>query len=129
MGGRETVTPPKDATLAEILDIEQIDHFLYRGISRPTNFTRVFGGEVAAQALVAAGRTVPADRHVHSLHGYFLRPGDASMPIIYRVEATRDGGTFTTRRVICTQLGEPIFQLAASFQCPEAGLSHQVPEL
>jgi acyl-CoA thioesterase-2 len=129
VGDRNTVTPPKDVTLAEILDIEQLDHHLYRGISRPTAFTRVFGGEVAAQALVAAGRTVPRGRPVHSLHGYFLRPGDPAMPIIYRVEATRDGGTFTTRRVICTQLGEPIFQLAASFQSPEHGLSHQMPEL
>jgi acyl-CoA thioesterase-2 len=129
MGDRDTVPPSMDATLAEILDIEKIDHFLYRGVSRPTSFTRIFGGEVAAQALVAAGRTVPADRKVHSLHGYFLRPGDASVPIIYRVEATRDGGAFTTRRVICTQFGEPIFQLAASFQTPEEGLSHQVPKL
>jgi acyl-CoA thioesterase II len=87
----------------------------------------VFGGQTIAQALVAAQRTVNPDRHVHSLHGYFMRPGDTKVPIIYEVDRIRDGGSFTTRRVIAIQHGHAIFSLEASFQVEEQGLEHQVP--
>jgi acyl-CoA thioesterase-2 len=116
-------------SLKEILDLEQIEVRVFRGRTRATRVTRVFGGEVAGQALVAAGRTVPADRRVHSLHAYFLRPGDPGSPILYSVDAIRDGRSFTTRRVVAVQHGEPIFQLSASFQGEEDGLSHQLPRL
>jgi acyl-CoA thioesterase-2 len=116
-------------SLQEILDLEQIEQLVFRGRSRPTTVTRVFGGEVAGQALVAAGRTVSADRRVHSLHSYFLRPGDPGSPILYTVDAIRDGRSFTTRRVVAVQHGEPVFHLSASFQVQEEGLQHQVPEL
>ena len=115
--------------LQEILDLEQLEVHLFRGRSRRAPATRVFGGEVAGQALVAAGRTVPADRRVHSLHAYFLRPGDPGHPILYQVDPIRDGGSFTTRRVVAIQHGEPVFQLSASFQAHEDGLSHQLPQL
>jgi acyl-CoA thioesterase-2 len=82
---------------------------------------------VAGQALVAAGRTVPPDRHVHSLHAYFLRPGDPAIPIIYQVDRIRDGRSFTTRRVVAVQHGEAIFHLSASFQVEESGVEHQMP--
>ncbi len=113
--------------LATILDLEVIDTDLYRGRSPRTERQRVFGGQVAGQALVAAGRTVDASRRVHSLHAYFLRPGDATRPIIYLVDRIRDGGSFTTRRVVATQRGEAIFHLSASFHVQEAGLDHEVP--
>ncbi|MFN2538722.1 MAG: acyl-CoA thioesterase [Mycobacteriales bacterium] len=116
-------------TLAEILDLEQIDARVFRGRSRKTDVARVFGGEVAGQALVAAGRTVPDDRRVHSLHSYFLRPGDPGASILYQVDAIRDGRSFTTRRVVATQHGEAIFHLSASFHIDEKGVSHQVPQL
>jgi acyl-CoA thioesterase-2 len=91
----------------------------------------VYGGQVAGQALVAAGRTVPSERMVHSLHSYFIRPGDPSIPIIYTVERVRDGRSFTTRRVVAIQHGKPIFFLSASFQEPAEGLDHQgeMPEV
>src|SRR5215211_8019214 len=115
--------------LQEILDLEPIEKHVFRGRSRPSSAIRVFGGEVAGQALVAAGRTVPVDRQVHSLHAYFLRPGDPGTPILYQVDAIRDGRSFTTRRVVAVQHGEPIFQLAASFQAEEDGMRHQLPRL
>jgi acyl-CoA thioesterase-2 len=115
--------------LQEILDLEQIEKHVFRGRSRSSAATRVFGGEVAGQALVAAGRTVPAERRVHSLHSYFLRPGDPGNPIVYMVDAIRDGGSFTTRRVVAVQHGEPIFHLSASFQAPAEGFAHQLPRL
>src|SRR5690606_32869862 len=87
---------------------------------------RVFGGQTIAQALVAAQRTVDPDRHVHSLHGYFMRPGDIKVPIVYEVDRIRDGGSFTTRRVVAIQHGQAIFSLEASFQVNEEGLEHQV---
>ncbi len=87
----------------------------------------MFGGQVAGQALVAAGRTVPDDRDVHSLHAYFIRPGDPSIPIVYETERVRDGRSFTTRRVLAIQRGEPIFSLSASFQLPQDGLEHTEP--
>jgi acyl-CoA thioesterase II len=115
-----------DALLA-LLDLEVLDVDLYRGRSPATAHQRVFGGQVAAQALVAAGRTVGQERPVHSLHAYFLRPGDPSTPIIYHVDRSRDGHSFTTRRVVATQRGEQIFVMSASFQVAETGLDHQDP--
>lgn len=112
--------------LLSILDLEPLEHNLFRGMSPQVGWQRVFGGQVIGQALVAASRTVPQDRAVHSLHGYFLRPGDPSVPIVYDVDRIRDGGSFTTRRVVAIQHGEPIFSMAASFQTFEEGLDHQV---
>ncbi|MFG2953344.1 acyl-CoA thioesterase [Streptomyces sp. NPDC048291] len=113
--------------LLDLLDLEQIEENIFRGQSRSAVVPRVFGGQVAAQALVAAGRTVPADRHAHSLHAYFLRPGDPGAPIVYTVERIRDGRSFTTRRAVAVQHGRPIFALSASFQLDEEGLDHQAP--
>jgi len=111
--------------LVEILDLERIEENLYRGLSPDSGWQRIFGGQVIAQALVAAQRTVPADRPVHSLHGYFVRPGDPRVPVIYEVRRIRDGGSFTTRIVVGVQHGEAIFTLSASFQRTEEGLDHQ----
>lgn len=110
--------------LATILDLEVLDTDLYRGRSPHTERLRVFGGQVAGQAVVAAGRTVGDDRNVHSLHAYFLQPGDPHRPIIYSVDRIRDGGSFTTRRVVASQRGEAIFHLSASFHIQESGLDH-----
>ncbi|MCB5912025.1 acyl-CoA thioesterase [Streptomyces pinistramenti] len=114
-------------SLLDLLDLERIEQDIFRGISRASVVPRVFGGQVAAQALVAAGRTVPADRPPHSLHAYFLRPGDPGAPIVYTVDRIRDGRSFTTRRVVAVQHGQPIFHLSASFQIHEEGLEHQEP--
>ncbi|MEQ1943565.1 acyl-CoA thioesterase II [Mesorhizobium sp. VNQ89] len=113
--------------LLSILDLERLEHNLFRGRSPKLDWQRVFGGQTIAQALVAAQRTVDADRHVHSLHGYFMRPGDTKVPIIYEVDRIRDGGSFTTRRVVAIQHGHAIFSLEASFQVEEGGLEHHVP--
>src|SRR4051812_27285220 len=113
--------------LLDLLDLEQIEENIFRGQSRSAVVPRVFGGQVAAQALVAAGRTVPADRAAHSLHAYFLRPGDPGAPIVYSVDRIRDGRSFATRRVVAVQHGKPIFHLSASFQTEEEGLDHQAP--
>ncbi|MGW5461764.1 acyl-CoA thioesterase II [Streptomyces sp. NPDC003996] len=113
--------------LLDLLDLEQIEENIFRGQSRSAVVPRVFGGQVAAQALVAAGRTVPADRTAHSLHAYFLRPGDPGAPIVYTVDRIRDGRSFTTRRVVAVQHGKAIFHLSASFQTYEEGLEHQAP--
>ena len=113
--------------LVRLLDLEQLERDLFRGVSPPQSPTRVFGGQVAGQALVAAGRTVPADRAVHSLHAYFIRPGDPSIPIVYETERVRDGRSFTTRRVLAIQRGEAIFALSASFQLWQEGLEHSEP--
>ncbi|RFU86662.1 acyl-CoA thioesterase II [Streptomyces triticagri] len=113
--------------LLDLLDLERIEQDLFRGQSRSALVPRVFGGQVAAQALVAAGRTVPEGRHAHSLHAYFLRMGDPGAPIVYEVDRIRDGGSFTTRRVVAVQHGRPIFHLSASFQSVEEGLEHQAP--
>lgn len=107
------------------LDLERIDRDLFRGYSPDDGRARVFGGQVAAQALVAAVRTVEADRPVHSLQSYFLRPGNPKIPIIYQVDRIRDGRSFNTRRVVATQDGEAIYNMAVSFQAVEEGLSHQ----
>lgn len=108
----------------ELLDLEQIEVNIFRGISPKDRWQRVFGGQVLGQALVAASRTVEA-RICHSLHAYFIRPGDPKVPILYEVDRSRDGKSFTTRRVVAIQHGEQIFNLAASFQVPETGLEHQ----
>jgi acyl-CoA thioesterase-2 len=118
-------TPLDD--LVDLLDLEPIEVNIFRGRSPDENRQRVFGGQVAGQALVAAGRTVPEDRHVHSLHAYFLRPGDPEVPIIYEVDQIRDGRSFTTRRVVAVQHGKAIFNLSASFQVREDGIDHQGP--
>jgi acyl-CoA thioesterase-2 len=114
--------------VVELLDLEQIELDIFRGRS-PENERRqrVFGGQVAGQALVAAGRTVPDDRPVHSLHAYFIRPGDPTVPLIYLVDRVRDGRSFTTRRVSAVQHGKTIFTLSASFHRPEEGVLHQRP--
>ena len=113
--------------LLDLLDLEQIEVNIFRGRSADEDRLRVFGGQVAGQALVAAGRTVPADRPVHSLHAYFIRPGDPSVPIVYTVDRVRDGRSFTTRRVSAIQHGKIIFTLSASFQHPEPGPEHADP--
>ena len=113
--------------LFSILDLEKLEHNLYRGRSPKESWQRVFGGQTIAQALVAAQRTVEPDRYVHSLHGYFMRAGDTSVPIVYEVDRIRDGGSFTTRRVVAIQHGQAIFSLEASFQLDEEGLEHQMP--
>ncbi len=118
--------------LIDLLDLEKLDEGLFRGRQlENTGFIRVFGGQVAAQALVAAQLTVPEERHVHSLHSYFLLGGDLSIPIIYDVENVRDGGSFTTRRVAARQHGAIIYYLTASFQKVEDGFDHQdqIPEV
>ncbi len=114
--------------LVDLLDLEKLDDGLFRGRQlENTGFFRVFGGQVAAQALVAAQLTVPDERHVHSLHSYFLLGGDLSIPIIYDVENVRDGGSFTTRRVAARQHGAIIFYMTVSFQKVEDGFDHQDP--
>jgi acyl-CoA thioesterase-2 len=111
--------------LLHVLDLEQIELDIFRGTSPDEKLQRVFGGQVAGQALVAAGRTVPADRPVHSLHAYFLRGGDPAIPIVYQEDRMRDGRSFTTRRVVAIQHGKPIFNLSASFQLDQPGVEHQ----
>jgi len=113
--------------LIQLLALEKIEENLFRGQSQDLGWGTVFGGQVLGQALSAAVQTVPHDRHVHSLHAYFLRPGDVSRPIVYHVDRIRDGGTFTTRRVVAVQNGQPIFNLASSFQILEQGFAHQDP--
>ncbi|MCY7299166.1 MAG: acyl-CoA thioesterase II [Ilumatobacteraceae bacterium] len=113
--------------LVNLLDLEAIEVNLFRGVSPDENRQRVFGGQVAGQALVAATRTVQPDRHVHSLHAYFLRPGDPNVPILYEVDRIRDGRSFTTRRVVAIQHGKAIFNLQTSFHVAESGLDYQVP--
>ncbi len=113
--------------LVRILDLERLEDNLFRGSSPEVAPVRVFGGQVAAQSLTAAGRTVPADRRVHSLHGYFMRAGDSRAPIVYEVDRTRDGRSFSTRRVTAIQHGQPIFAMSASFQIDEPGVDHALP--
>jgi acyl-CoA thioesterase II len=113
--------------LLDLLDLEQIEVNIFRGRSPDETVQRVFGGQVAGQALVAAGRTVPDDRPVHSLHAYFIRPGDPSVPLVYNVDRVRDGRSFTTRRVTAIQHGKPIFAMSASFHHPEPGPEHAMP--
>ncbi len=112
--------------LLKLLDLERIEDNLFRGESRDIGAPQVFGGQVLAQALVAASRTVQ-DRQVHSMHAYFLRRGDLAVPIVFEVDRSRDGGSFTSRRVVAIQHGQPILTMSASFQVVEPGLDHQAP--
>ncbi|GIX35205.1 MAG: acyl-CoA thioesterase II [Lysobacteraceae bacterium] len=114
------------AELLELLRLERIEENLFRGQSRDIGTRYVFGGQVLGQALSAAQQTAPAERHVHSLHAYFLRAGDIRLPIVYDVERTRDGGSFSVRRVTAIQKGQPIFVMAASFHVEEPGAEHQL---
>ena len=118
---------PAMELLLETLDLERLETRLFRGKSPQVGWQRVFGGQVIGQALVAATRTVEEERFVHSLHAYFVRPGDPSVPIIYDVETIRDGGSFATRRVTAIQHGKPIYFMTASFQDDEEGFEHQAP--
>ncbi len=113
--------------LLELLDLRRLDDDRFEGISPPVGPQRVYGGQVAAQALVAVGRTVDPARLVHSLHSYFVRPGDPAEPIVYGVENVRDGRSFSVRRCIAYQHDKPIFLMAASFQRQETGLDHHTP--
>ena len=113
--------------LLDLLDLEPIERDIFRARSPAEPSQRVFGGQVAGQALVAAVRTVPPDRPVHSLHAYFIRPGDPSVPIVYTVDRARDGRSFTTRRVVAVQHGKSIFTMSASFHQSEPGPEHQSP--
>jgi acyl-CoA thioesterase-2 len=112
------------AALLSLLDLEDIDTDIFRGLSPKDRWQRVFGGQVLGQALVAATRTVEG-RVCHSLHAYFIRPGDPQLPILYQVDRSRDGTTFSVRRVVAIQHGAQIFNMSASFQVPEQGLEHQ----
>ncbi|MEM9920560.1 MAG: acyl-CoA thioesterase II [Bacteroidota bacterium] len=117
----------KDAVeLSELLRLERIEENIFRGNSYKTSWRRVFGGQVLAQALHAANQTVPDDRFAHSMHAYFILPGDVNHPIVYDVDRIRDGGSFTTRRVVAIQKGRPIFNMSASFQLSQDGLDHQI---
>lgn len=114
--------------VVSLLDLEQVELDIFRGRSPAgERRQRVFGGQVAGQALVAAGRTVPTDRQVHSLHAYFIRPGDPTVPLVYIVERVRDGRSFSTRRVAAVQHGKTIFTLSASFHLSESGFEHSDP--
>jgi acyl-CoA thioesterase-2 len=112
--------------LVRILDLEMLDLDMFRGFTPPDQNRRIYGGQVVAQALTAAYRTVEG-RHCHSMHAYFIRPGDPKIPILFQVDRARDGGSFAVRRVVAIQHGKQIFNLAASFQTPEDGFEHQVP--
>src|SRR5262245_29665356 len=125
MPPRRSKSPGAIQNLLSILDLEPLEDNLFRGRSPQQSWQRVFGGQTLGQALVAAVRTVPAERVAHSLHGYFLQPGDLNRPIIYGVERVRDGGSFTTRRVTATQHGRAMFVMSVSFHKSEPGLDHQ----
>lgn len=116
---------PVLADLVKVLQLERLELNLFRGVSRDIGLPQVFGGQVLGQALFAACATVDADRAVHSLHAYFLLPGDVQAPIIYEVDRSRDGGSFSSRRVVAIQHGQPIFHMSASFQREQPGLDHQ----
>ncbi len=120
-----TAMPQSIDELVALLDLETIEDNLFRGRQPQTVLQRVFGGQVAGQAVMAAIRTIDRSRQLHSLHAYFLRAGDTQVPIVYDVERTRDGRSFSTRRVVARQHGRPIFYMSASFQVPEDGLDHQ----
>jgi acyl-CoA thioesterase-2 len=113
--------------LVALLTLETIEENLFRGVSQDLGFRQLFGGQVLGQCVSAASQTVDSARHVHSMHGYFLRPGDATLPVVYQVDRVRDGGSFSTRRVTAIQKGKPIFTCSASFQFDEEGFYHQNP--
>lgn len=115
-----------EPTLSETLALERLELNLFRGFTPPSEATQIFGGQVIAQSLLAAYETVES-RVCHSLHCYFLRSGDPRMPILFDVDRARDGGSFTTRRVVAIQDGKQIFNLSASFKTPEKGFEHQFP--
>ena len=117
--------PGSTEALLALLDLEPLEVNIYRGQNRDLGTGRVFGGQVFAQALVAARRTVDGDREAHSAHGYFILPGDLEAPIVYFVDRLRDGSSFTTRRVTAIQHGQAIFNLSASFHISEEGFSHE----
>jgi len=117
--------PSTAADLVALLELEPIEHNIYRGHNRNIGMGRIFGGQVLAQALVAANHTVEEDRPLHSMHGYFILPGDLSVPVVYFVERLRDGGSFSTRRVTGIQHGEAIFTMSSSFHGSEEGIEHQ----
>lgn len=123
---RETTNSTAMEQLIETLDLEPIEVNLFRGNSPQAGWQRVFGGQVIGQALMAAQRTVERDRFVHSLHAYFMRSGDPSVPIVYQVERLRDGASFNTRRVLAIQHGHAIFAMSTSFQLDEPGFDHQI---
>lgn len=112
--------------LIDLINLEKIAENKFVGTNYQTPWKRVFGGQVLGQALHAAYQTVPADRFAHSMHGYFILPGDISEPITYEVDTIRDGGSFTTRRVVAMQKGRAIFNMAASFQLQQEGFDHQI---
>lgn len=111
--------------LVKLLSLERIEENLFRGQAEDLGWGRLYGGHVLGQALSAATQTVPPDRFVHSLHSYFLRPGEVHRPIVYDVDRIRDGGSFTTRRVVAIQGGRAIFNLQVSFHRQETGFQHQ----
>jgi len=111
--------------LLKLLKLEKIEENIFRGQSQDLGFGNVFGGQVLGQALSAASQTVARDRRAHSMHAYFMRPGDARMPIVYTVDCIRDGRSFTTRRIKAVQKGRAIFSMSASFQIDEPGFDHQ----
>ena len=115
-------------SLVDLLDLEPLEYNIYRGQNRDIGTGRIYGGQVLAQSLVAAARTVEADRPAHSLHGYFILPGDLEIPVVYFVDRLRDGGSFTTRRVTAIQHGRAIYNMSASFHRREEGLAHQLVE-
>lgn len=115
------------SALLDILHVEQLDNLLFRGFTPPGRERRVYGGQVLAQAMNAATRTVDTERRIHSLHAYFLRPGDPNASIIYDVDPIRDGRSYSTRRVVARQAGRAIFSTSMSYQLPEQGLEHQDP--
>lgn len=112
--------------LLDLLDLEIIEENLFRGESKTVGSKTVFGGQVLAQSVIAAMRTVPEERVLHSLHSYFILPGDLERPIVFQVDTIRDGGSFTTRRVKAIQKGQPIFLMSASFQLRQEGFDHQI---
>lgn len=112
--------------LVDLLTLEPIEENLFRGRSQDLGFRQLFGGQVLGQSVSAMSQTVEDARHVHSMHGYFLRPGDAGLPVVYQVDRVRDGGSFSTRRVTAIQKGQPIFTASASFQYDEGGFEHQI---
>lgn len=130
MTDNEKTLHPTPDQLIQILNVERIEENFFRGIETPNGEGRMFGGQVLGQALMSAALTVEGGKVNHSLHGYFMRPGDATKPVLYRVERDMDGNSFATRRVIAIQNGQPILNLAASFQVQEEGFSYatEMPE-
>lgn len=123
--GRVRGVPESVGELIDLLDLEEIEVGLYRGRQPETALQRVFGGQVLAQQLVAASRTVPEDRQLHSMHGYFIRPGRVDLPIVFEIENLRDGRSFSARRAVARQGGSVIFFASSSFHTPEAGVEHE----